>query len=649
MFRHGGKIALLASVVFLILIRVEIAVFLSVTTAVCLTGITSIRQTIRALRRDFRLLYRLIGTKSLIRAAVRNDMTIAEFFRATVSRHPNRTMFITRDQQWTYAQAEEYTNRIANCFAEMGYRKGDTVALIMENRPEYILLWLGLSKIRIVTALINTNLRSKALAHSVCIVRSKAVIFSPMLATNISGSRKELEVACPDLAYFAFGSCPEADDLGAADISRAILSAAASSPPLKGESDDTLMYIYTSGTTGLPKAAIIKQRRYIQTGLSVTHLIPVGKNDVIYLYLPFYHMAGACLGGSQPLINGTTGVIAMKFSASRFWKECAQNNVTVCQYIGEICRYLLSQPKRPEDHLHQVKLMYGNGLRKEIWEEFRDRFRIQNICELYGSTEGTTSLLNTDNTVGAIGFFPVLAKLLGKYVPMRIIKVNPESGVPVRDSEGRCVICKPYEPGEIVAIIGTDPLTKFDGYADEKATSKKIYRDCFSKGDRVFSSGDIVYKDELGYVYFKNRTGDTFRWRGENVSTTEVEAVVTSLAANPSIGCAVFGVPVPGVEGCAGMAAVTDPRRSLNLQSLLEGFQTMLPPYAIPIFLRIVSQDDTTGTFKMSKIKLRKDGFNPSSCYPDPVYFLDLTAKPPRYVPVDQAILDKINNGQARL
>ncbi|OQR66489.1 long-chain fatty acid transport protein 4-like [Tropilaelaps mercedesae] len=649
MMRHGGKATLVASFVLFALLRVELAASLSVLTIVLLVGPGSFRRGLRVTRRDLRVVYRLIGTKVAIRAAVRDDATVAELFRATVSRHPNAIVFVGRGRRWTYLEAEDYTNRVANLFTSMGFRQGDTVGLVMENRPEYIFLWLGLSKIGVVTALINTNLRSKALAHSVSIVRSKAVLCSAMMAPHVVASRNELHDACPNLVYLMFEECPEAKDLGATVIDDAIASAAISPPSFRGRLDDRLMYIYTSGTTGLPKAAIIKQRRYIQTAHSVTHMIPVKKTDVIYLYLPFYHMAGACLGGSQPLINGTLGVVATKFSASHFWMECAENNVTVTQYIGEICRYLLMQPQRPEDRQHKVRLMYGNGLRKEIWKEFRDRFEIADICELYGSTEGTTSLLNIDNTVGAIGFFPALSKVLGNYIPMRIIKVDPVTGTPLRDSRGRCVTCRPGEAGEIVAIIRDDPLTKFDGYIDEAATMKKIYRDCFAKGDRVFSSGDLVYQDDLGYVYFNDRTGDTFRWRGENVSTTEVEAAVASVVADPSAGCAVFGVTVPGVEGRAGMASITDSQRRLDPSVLLKGFQAVLPQYAVPVFLRMTVQDDTTGTFKMSKINLQEAGFNPAKCHPDPVYFLDPTTQPPRYVPLDENVLDRINKGQARL
>lgn len=650
MVRHGGKLAVLATIAFVVLLRWEIAIPLSFLSALCLIGIGSLRGSCRVLRRDFTVIYRLIWTKLAIRAAVRDDTTVVELFRATVSRHPTKVMFIGQQQKWTFAGAEVYSNRVANYFASLGFKAGDTVALAMENRPEYILLWLGLSKIGVVTALINTNLRAKALAHSISIVKSKAILFSPATATNVVESKTELRDASPDLIYFCYGSCSLAEEqLEAKVIDHSIHNASDAPPTFRGSLDDHLMYIYTSGTTGLPKAAIIKQRRYIQTGHSVTHLIPVSRNDIIYLYLPFYHMASACLGGSQPLLNGTCAVVATKFSASRFWTDCVENNVTVCQYIGEICRYLLAQPQRPEEQQHKVKLMYGNGLRKEIWIEFRDRFKIRNIRELYGSTEGTTSLLNIDNTVGAIGFFPAISKILGKYIPMRIIKVDPVTGVPIRDDQGRCVLCKPGETGEIVAIIRDDPLTKFDGYADGKATLKKIYRDCFIKGDRVFSSGDLVYQDKLGYVYFNDRTGDTFKWKGENVSTTEVEAAISTAAADPAMGCTVFGVLVPGAEGRAGMATITDPSRRLDLAKLLSSLKSALPSYAVPIFLRITSKDDTTGTFKMSKINFQKAAFDPIKCYPDPVYFLDPSIKPPKYVPIDQEVFDRINSGKMRL
>ncbi|OQR75958.1 long-chain fatty acid transport protein 4-like [Tropilaelaps mercedesae] len=628
----------------------QVAIYVSVATVVALLRAKRLRTYLHILRRDFVILYRLLIVNRALRR-IRDETTVVDLFRSSMVRHPNKPMFITRERRWTYLEVEEYTNSVANYFAMVGFREGDTVALIMENRPEYVLLWLGLSKIGVVTALINTNLRLKPLAHSIGIVNSKAIIFSPAMAANLIVSKQDLrDNCCDNMRYFAFGQCPEAAELNADDIEDSVLKSSKDPPSYYGKVDDKLMYIYTSGTTGLPKAAIIKHMRYIQIGVSLSKMVPVTEKDVIYIYLPFYHAASGILGLYMPLIVGATAIISPKFSASKFWTDCAEYQVTVCQYIGEICRYLLMQPERPEDRMHQVTRMYGNGLRKDIWNEFQARFGLSYVVEIYGSTEGTSCLANLDNTPGAIGYFPWISKLIGKYMPVNIIRVDPITGVPLRDTNGRCITCEPGETGEIVATIkSNNPMTKFDGYADKAATAKKIYNDCFAKGDKVFASGDLVYKDELGYVYFKDRTGDTFRWKGENVSTTEVEDVVSSVLDDPSIGCVIYGVEVPGVEGRAGMLVLVDPSRKVDLTKLLDGLRAALPAYAVPLFLRITTQADLTGTFKTTKVNFQKAGFDPGNCHPDPVYFFNALSKPPCYVPLDQTIIDQINNRELRL
>ena len=601
----------------------------------------------RLLRRDVIVLRRFLQLK-LSLWTIREDTTISVLFRQNVARHPEKTLFFNREHRWTFQQAEEYSNQIANYFSGMGFSSGDTISLVMENRPEHILFWLGLSKIGVVSALINTNLRTKPLAHSIQVTNSKAIIFSTTTSKNLATAIDDLRENIPDLRLFVFGNSAESGILGAVPIQDEILSHSAEPPTFKGSKNDKLMYIFTSGTTGLPKAAIIRQTRYMQIGYSIRHVVRITPDDTIYLYMPFYHAAAGILGSAQCLMQGTTGAVATKFSASRFWKDCIDFNVTVCQYIGEICRYLLAQPVSALEKQHKVRLALGNGLRKDLWHEFQERFNLENIVEFYGSTEGTTSLINIDNTVGAIGFFPLASKFARKLLPFDIIRVDPVTGVPLRRKDGLCIPCKDGEIGEIVAVIRDyDPMTKFDGYADREATEKKIYRDVFRKGDRVFSSKDLVYKDRNGYIYFKDRLGDTFRWKGENVSTTEVEQEVNRVINNSSIACCAYGVEVPGAEGRAGMITLIDTETQVDLNSLLQGLKANLPAYAIPLFVRITGVEDVTGTYKMSKVNFQKQAFDLSSCAPDPVYFLDPAAK--RYVLVTEEILDKINNKQMRL
>jgi solute carrier family 27 fatty acid transporter 1/4 len=355
--------------------------------------------------------------------------------------------------------------------------------------------------------------------------------------------------------------------------------------------------------------------------------------------MPLYHSASGMLGLGQALLSGTTVVIRKKFSASNFWSDCIKYNVTVAQYIGEICRYLLAQPEKPEDKGHKVRAMIGNGLRVDIWQQFVDRFKIKNICELYGSTEGNANLINFDGKVGAVGFLPRLVDFLS---PMKLVKVNRE-GEPIRDPKtGLLICCKPNEPGEFVSVIYKGhPARDFEGYADASSVRKKIVHDVFRKGDSAFRSGDVLVRDELGYFYFKDRQGDTFRWKGENVSTTEVEGVISKICNLTD--AAVYGVQIPGADGRVGMAAIADPDGILDLDMLATQIIKQLPSYARPLFIRIKTHIDMTGTHKMKKTDLQEEAYDLSKVK-DPLYYLCGG----KYIPFDQDAAQKLERGEIR-
>ncbi|XP_070375498.1 long-chain fatty acid transport protein 1 isoform X3 [Equus asinus] len=408
-------------------------------------------------------------------------------------------------------------------------------------------------------------------------------------------------------------------------------------PPGKGM-DDRLFYIYTSGTTGLPKAAIIVHSRFYRMAAFSHHAYSMRAADVLYDCLPLYHSAGNIIGVGQCLLYGLTVVLRKKFSASRFWDDCVQYDCTVVQYIGEICRYLLRQPVREAEARHRVRLAVGNGLRPAIWEEFAQRFGVRQIGEFYGATECNCSIANMDGKVGSCGFN---SRILPHVYPIRLVKVNEDTMELLRDAQGLCIPCQAGEPGLLVGQINQqDPLRRFDGYISESATSKKITHSVFQKGDSAYLSGDVLVMDELGYMYFRDRGGDTFRWRGENVSTTEVEGVLSRLLGQTDV--AVYGVAVPGVEGKAGMAAIVDPHGQLSPNALYQELQKVLAPYARPIFLRLLPQVDTTGTFKIQKTRLQREGFDPRQTS-DRLFFLDL--KQGHYLPLDQGVYTHICSG----
>jgi fatty-acyl-CoA synthase len=282
------------------------------------------------------------------------------------------------------------------------------------------------------------------------------------------------------------------------------------------------------------------------------------------------------------------------------------NRATVFVYIGELCRYLVNQPPGEVERKHTLRCGFGNGLRADVWAQFAQRFGVSDLIEFYGATEGNVGLINFDAFPGAVGRIPPWLK--GPMSNVRIVRHDADTVLPVRGPDGLCVEAGEGETGEMIGRIGVEARQRFDGYGDADETARKVISDVFSRGDAWFRTGDLMRRDGLGYVYFVDRIGDTFRWKGENVSTREVENV---LCAFPGIVFAnVYGVSVPGEEGRAGMAALSV-EGPLDLAALARHLQQNLQPAAIPVYLRLDAEMDTTQTLKLRKGALQAQGFDP--------------------------------------
>ncbi|XP_078052589.1 fatty acid transport protein 3 isoform X1 [Augochlora pura] len=595
----------------------------------------------KTLPRDLLGAYRFIRVNILLWWWETRQLTVAKVFSSFATAHPEKIAYIFENKEWTYQELEEYSNRLGRYFISTSLTRGCRVALIMESRPEYVGTWLGLSKAGYVSALINTNLRHEVLVHSMKAADCKAVIFGAEFAEAI----RDVKDKIPELTLYQWSELSDTECLeGAIDLNtklRNVDPAPLVEEIARGTPRDKLIYIYTSGTTGMPKAAVITNLRFMLMSCGVYYMLNLRSTDRIYNSLPLYHTAGGLIGVGQSLLCGLTVVLRRRFSASKFWPDCVHYECTVAQYIGEICRYLLTVPPNPCDKKHKVRLIFGNGLRPHIWKPFLERYNVAQIGEFYGATEGNSNLVNIDNKIGAVGFVPLCS---GSLYPVALLKIDEETGEPVRGPDGLCMRCKPGEPGIFVGKINPKKvLNDFCGYADKKASEQKVLRDVFQKGDRVFNSGDILVMDELGYFYFKDRTGDTFRWRGENVATSEVEAIVSNVIGLKD--AAVYGVEVPHVEGKAGMAAIYDPDNTCNIKEMAEGVKKALPSYARPLFVRVLSELPMTGTFKLKKKDLQLEGFNIKKIT-DTVYFLDNTGT---YVKLTEQLYNDILEGRARL
>lgn len=596
----------------------------------------------KTLPRDIKGGYRFLKVNYKIQQWDRNQDTVPKIFTKLVRKHPNKVLFFFENEAWTYQQLEDFSNKIANYFKDCGFEKGDTISLLLENRPEYVGVWLGLSKIGVITALINTNLVSSPLHHSISVANSMAIIYGSNYKNAIDSIKENLRT----LKLYEFNTSEMKDILdGSLDLQKELECQSTICPEKHIGSTtprDKIVYIYTSGTTGLPKAAVISHSRFIFTATGVHYMTDLNENDIYYNPLPLYHSAGGMVGVGQGIMFGITVVLRRKFSASNFWNDCKKYKCTVAHYIGEICRYVLAAHNKDTKIDHSVKKMLGNGLRPQIWKQFVDTFKIEHIYELYGSTEGNSNLINIDNTIGAVGFVPRYAY---KLYPVTLIKCSQETNEPIRNRNGFCIRCKPGEHGILIGKINQKKsVSQFTGYADKSANSKKVIRDVFIHGDTYFNSGDILIHDEFGYYFFKDRTGDTFRWKGENVATNEVEAVVSNVIGLKDT--VVYGVEIPGTEGRAGMVAIVDPGKAFSRDDLGKGLKAHLPSYAIPLFLRVMETVPMTGTFKVRKVDLQKEGFD-INIIKDPLYFFD--AKNSTYIQLDSTIYENILSGRLKL
>ncbi|XP_035706184.1 long-chain fatty acid transport protein 4 isoform X2 [Folsomia candida] len=558
------------------------------------------------------------------------NCTVSQAFDDVVRRNPKKILLRFEEQKWTAEQIQELANKVANYFQAEGYRKGDTVAIFMENCSEYTILWLGLSKIGVVSSLVNYNLRLQSLKHCFEAVSCKAIIYSPGLSTAL----EELDLGTKPLFCIGKETSAKLSNVSK-DLMTQLRDVKGTQPVVKETIGflDNLMYIYTSGTTGLPKASTIKNSRFLMAAVGVFYMHGLKKTDTLYTSLPLYHGAGTFLGAGTMLTYGVTQVVRKKFSASNFWKDCIAYDVTVAQYIGEICRYLVTQPPSSLDKGHKVRVMFGNGLKLEIWKEFVERFGIKHIGEIYGATEGNCNIVNIDSRIGAVGFLPVLFSYVH---PLKIIKVDEVTGEPLRDKDtGFAIECKPNEPGELIGKIRrSHPLLDFEGYADKSSSKDKVLSNVWRKGDAWFRSGDILLKDELGYIFFKDRKGDTFRWKGENCSTLEIEAVISTITKEDAV---VFGVEVPGAEGRAGMVVIGNPDNNLDLNNLALCVNKALPSYARPVFVRISPKLEMTGTYKLKKVDYQKVGFDIHKTS-DKIYFYNGN----KYVELSAELYDDI-------
>ncbi|APV38076.1 long-chain-acyl-CoA synthetase [Pseudomonas frederiksbergensis] len=562
-------------------------------------------------------------------------------FEQATLRNPDGPALLQGEVALTYAQVNQWANRIAHHLIAQGIRKGDVVAVFIENRPELLVTILAVAKVGAISALLNTSQTRDTLAHSLNLVAPAAIIVGEELVPAFSAVRERVSIEATRSWFVAdrdtFSHPGIAPD-GFINLMTASADSSSANPASSQQVffDDPCFYIYTSGTTGLPKAGVFKHGRWMRSstsfGLIALNMRP---EDVVYCTLPLYHATGLCVCWGSAISGASGFAIRRKFSASQFWSDVRKYRATTLGYVGELCRYLVDQPPSADDSQHRVTKMIGNGLRPGAWGEFKTRFGVNHICELYAASDGNigfTNILNFDNTVG----FSLMSWELAAY--------DHDSGAPIRDASGFMRKVAKGEQGLLLAKI--DDKAPLDGYTDPQKTEKVVLHDVFKKGDRYFNTGDLLRNIGFGHAQFVDRLGDTFRWKGENVSTTEVENL---LLQHPHISEAVaYGVEIRNTNGRAGMAAITpaESLATLDFSELLAFAREQMPAYAVPLFLRVKVKMETTGTFKYQKTRLKDEAFDPGKTGDDPIYaWLPGTQT---YVQVTPQLLADIHGGAFR-
>jgi len=561
-------------------------------------------------------------------------------FEKAVERNPEGLALKYQNIELSYSTFNNWVNKIAHYLLSKGVLKGDSVAIMIENRPELLATVLACAKIGAVSAMINTSQKGKVLTHSINLVSPKLIIMGEECVSAYELIRAETNLPDDKHLYFAdlntlekTGTCPA----GWTNVANEIQNESQHNPKQTQQifSEDPCFYIYTSGTTGLPKAVIFNHGRFMKLYGTFGYItVRLKKTDRLYVPLPFYHATALGVCWSTALAGSACLVMARKFSVSQFWPDIRENKATAFAYVGELCRYLIEQPSSPDDANNQVRVMVGNGMRPAIWPTFKERFGIPRVMEFYGSSEGNIAFTNLLNFEKTVGMSPL---------PYAIVKYDRETDTPYRNSAGYMTKVRKGEAGLLIGHI--TEKAPFHGYTDPSKTASSILKDAFEQGDQWFNTGDIMRHMGYRHAQFVDRTGDTFRWKGENVSTTEVEMLIEEVDTVTE--AVVFGVEIPNTNGRAGMASIrlNRPLEEFDFAQFLQQMKTNMSDYSIPVFLSINEGVELTGTFKHLKGPLKEKGFDVQK-NTDPLFVW--LPKTEEYVPLTQQLQQDIEKGQYR-
>jgi len=555
---------------------------------------------------------------------------------------PDHPALIYGEKIITYDQLNRMANRYASFFIQQGFQKGDVVALLMENRPEYLAAVIGMSKLGIISSLINRSVRGEVLADGINMSYARAVIVGYELLDLFETIADLIRLMSPARILVEAGEEKHTLPDGFDDLNESLNSLSDSNPETTAQitTEDVLVYLSSTGNTGWRKATPITQARFLKMGNQYVMLTHFDNDTVQYMCLPFYFNSAFNVCFSSMVISGSAMVIKRDFSVHAFWDDIRKYQANYFVSVGEMARYIYSMPEKPDDADNSLENMICNGIWGNLIAPFRQRFGIKHLIEHYGNTEGVGTYINHKEVIKMCGNLSLLGMRQGQ-----VIRCDPVSDEIVHDESGWAIKCSPGEVGLLIGEI--NEINKYMGYInDPEASESRLLRNVFREGDVYFNSGDLVHVHENEDISFVDRMGDTYRWKSQTVSSSQVADVISKFFGGIE-DCTVYGVRVPGTEGRCGMAAIKLVEdEKLDWKKLIAHINKRMPPHARPLFVRIIEELDTSDDLKLLKKHLQEESFDIVKVK-DPLYFLD--PQQDQYVPLTSEIFQALQEQKLRL
>jgi crotonobetaine/carnitine-CoA ligase len=467
----------------------------------------------------------------------------------------------------TYGELERRANSLGNALLGLGFRKGERIAVMAANSPQFLMAWFGLEKAGLVLVPVNTALKGKALVYLLSQSGARGLLLDEEFLGICEPALREV-TAIETVIVNGKGSNGE--------IPLRDLTCGDSEPPNSGLAEgDMTAIMYTSGTTGPPKGVVHRDR--LTFARVLLERLPYRSSDILYTFLPLFHGSAQNLTVGIAMLAGAECAIDPRFTASRFWERVGYYNATVFNYLGGVLPILYSQPPRPNDANNTIRFAVGSGVPADLVDSFEERFGLV-LVDLWSSTEGGLTLNAPERRHGSVGK-PVL-----KYSEVR-----------VADEEGSDV---PFGAvGEIIWRF-TQEGRQVEYYGMPEATAERII------GDGWFRSGDLGSCDPDGFVYFHGRLKDCIRRRGENISAWELETLI--LDHPDVIEVAAFGVPSDVGEDDVKVCLVLRNGAAFVPAQFIRWCEDRMAYFMVPRYVEVVEKLEKTETEKVQKEALKE-------------------------------------------